>query len=104
MEYGVSPTFRLVAAPSSVLQDTDYQFYFSMSYTDWAEEIAAMSAKLSDAVLGQRLVDHEKLGDRLYVSTFADGSRIYVNYADTDAKLGRIKVGAMDFVREEAKQ
>lgn len=104
VEYGVSPTFRLVAAPSSVLQDTDYQFYFSMSYTDWAEEIAAMSAKLSDAVLGQRLVDHEKLGDRLYVSTFADGSRIYVNYADTDAKIGRITVGAMDFVREEAKQ
>ena len=61
-----------------------------------------MSAELADASLGQRLVNHEKLGDGLYASTFADGSVIYVNYGSKTARVGSVQIPAMDFVREEA--
>lgn len=102
VEYGVSPSFRLMAAQPSALQDTDYQHYMSLSYTDWKDEIEAMAAELADAALGQRLVNHEKLAEGVYASTFADGSVIYVNYNDEAARVGKLQIPAMDFVREEA--
>ena len=104
VEYGVSPSFRLMAAQTSALQDTDYQHYFSTAYSDWKDEILSMSAELKDASLGARLVDHEKLGEGLYASTFADGSVIYVNYGSKTARVGKIQIPAMDFVREEAQK
>ena len=104
VEYGVSPTFRLMAAPSATLQDTDYQRYFSLAYADWQDEILVMAEELSELDPGQRLVDHEKLGDNLYASTFADGSVVYVNYGSDAARVGKVTVPAMDFVREEAQQ
>lgn len=102
VEYGVSPTFRLMAAQPTALQDTDYQHYFSLSYTDWAEEIAEVAEELADVSFGSRLVDHEILGNGLYKSTFADGSVIYVNYTNEAARVGSVQIPAMDFVREEA--
>ncbi len=103
VEYGVSPTFRLMAASSSALQDTDYQHYFSLSYTDWQDEIVSVSGELDRLPFGQRLVNHEKLGDNLYASTFADGSVVYVNYGAKDARINGVTVPAMDFVREETR-
>ncbi len=103
VEYGVSPTFRLMAAPSSTLQDTDYQHYFSLAYNDWQDEILALSAELGDIPFGQRLVDHKKVGENLYASTFADGSTVYVNYGGSEASFGSMKIPAMSFVREEVR-
>lgn len=103
VEFGVSPTFRLMAAGSTALQDTAYQSYFSLAYADWQDEIQSISAELSGMPLGQRLVKHEKLGNNLYASTFADGSVVYVNYGAKDAKVGSVKVPAMNFVREETR-
>lgn len=103
VEYGVSPTFRLMAAASSALQDTAYQHYFSLSYADWQDEILSVSGELSGLPFGQRLVNHEKLGQDLYASTFADGSVVYVNYGAEDAKVDGVTVPAMDFVREETR-
>ena len=104
VEYGVSPSFRLMAAASAALQDTDYQHYFSLSYSDWKEVIDAMTAELADASLGQRLVNHEKLREGVYASTFADGSVIYVNYGSKTVLVNGVRIPAMDFVREEARK
>ncbi len=103
VEYGVSPTFRLMAAASSALQDTAYQHYFSLSYADWQDEILSVSGELDGLPFGQRLVNHEKLGQDLYASTFADGSVVYVNYGAQDARINGVTVPAMDFVREETR-
>ena len=104
VEYGVSPSFRLMSAAPAALQDTDYQYYFSASYTDWADVIAQMAAELAETSMGQRLVDHEKLAEGVYASTFADGSVIYVNYCGEAVRVNGIRIPAMDFVREEARK
>lgn len=104
VEYGVSPSFRLMGAAPATLQDTDYQHYFSTAYSDWEEVIAQMAEELSEASLGQRLVKHEKLAEGVYVSTFADGSVIYVNYCTDAVRVNGIRIPAMDFVREEAQK
>ena len=104
VEYGVSPSFRLMAAAPATLQDTDYQHYFSASYTDWKDVIGRMAEELTDASMGQRLVNHEKLDEGVYASTFADGSVIYVNYGSETVLVNGIRIPAMDFVREEAQK
>lgn len=104
VEYGVSPSFRLMSAAPAALQDTDYQYYFSAAYTDWADVIAQMAQELTEATLGQRLVNHEKLAENVYASTFADGSVIYVNYGSKAVSVKGIRIPAMDFVREEAQK
>lgn len=104
VEYGVSPSFRLMAAAPATLQDTDYQHYFSTSYTDWKDVIGQMAAELTDASLGQRLVNHEKLDEGVYASVFADGSVVYVNYGSEAVRINGIQIPAMDFVREEAQK
>jgi hypothetical protein len=91
------------AAPAA-LQDTDYQYYFSAAYTDWADVIAQMAQELTEATLGQRLVNHEKLAENVYASTFADGSVVYVNYGSKAVSVKGIRIPAMDFVREEAQK
>jgi hypothetical protein len=91
------------AAPAT-LQDTDYQYYFSTAYTDWADVIAQMAAELAEASMGQRLVQHEKLAEGVYASTFADGSVIYVNYCSDAVRTNGVQIPAMDFVREEAQK
>lgn len=104
VEYGVSPSFRLMAAAPATLQDTDYQHYFSTSYSDWKTVIGQMAEELTDASLGQRLVNHEKLDEGVYASTFADGSVIYVNYGSETVRVNGVQIPAMDFVREEAQK
>lgn len=103
VEYGCSPTFRLMAAGSTALQDTSYQFYFSLSYADWVDEIVNMSEEMAGLPMGQRLVNHEKLADGVYASTFADGTVVYVNYGAEAAKVGGVQIPAMNFVREETR-
>lgn len=104
VEYGVSPSFRLMAAAPATLQDTDYQHYFSASYSDWKNVIGQMAEELEEASLGQRLVDHEKLDEGVYASTFADGTVVYVNYGSDAVSVNGIRIPAMDFVREEAQK
>jgi hypothetical protein len=93
-----------MAAAPATLQDTDYQHYFSASYSDWKNVIGQMAEELEEASLGQRLVDHEKLDEGVYASTFADGTVVYVNYGSDAVSVNGIRIPAMDFVREEAQK
>ena len=70
--------------------------------SDWKDQIEAVIGELEslDGVLGQRITAHGKLGQGVYVTTFADGSVVYVNYGQTDAVLGDVTVPARGFVRK----
>ena len=102
VEYGVSPTFLLMTRERDALQDTEYQKYYSLCWADWKDQIEAVIGELEslDGVLGQRITAHGKLGQGVYVTTFADGSVVYVNYGQTDAVLGDVTVPARGFVRK----
>ncbi len=102
VEYGVSPTFLLMTRERDALQDTEYQKYYSLCWEDWKDQIEAVIGELEslDGVLAQRITAHGKLGQGVYVTTFADGSVVYVNYGQTDAVLGDVTVPARGFVRK----
>jgi len=102
VEYGVSPTFRLMTAQRDALQDTDYQKYFSLCWADWEQEIKDVLTELKslDDVLGQRIVSHERLSAEVYATTFENGETVYVNYGQEDAAVDQVTVPACGFVRK----
>lgn len=102
VEYGVSPTFLLMTAQRDALQDTEYQKYYSLCWGDWEQEIKDVLAECQslDGVLGQRIVSHEKLGEKVYATGFENGETVYVNYGQEDVTVDQITVPACGFVRK----
>lgn len=102
VEYGVSPSFLLMAAAPDALQETDYQKFYSIAWSDWKEEIEGMIGELSalDNVCGQVLIQHRKVSDGVYESTYQDGTVIYVNYQKDSVQMGDTLIPAMGFKRK----
>ncbi len=102
VEYGVSPTFQLMTAQRDALQDTEYQKYYSLCWGDWEQEIRDVLKEFEvlDSILGQRIVSHEKLGGKVYATTFENGDIVYVNYGQEDVIVEQITVPAWGFVRK----
>lgn len=102
IEYGVSPTFLLMTAERNALQDTNYQRYYSLCWKDWENEVQDVFAQLQslDRVLGQRIVEHKKLGEMVYATSFENGEVVYVNYGQEDVTVDQVTVPARGFVRK----
>lgn len=81
VEYGVSPTFLLMTGKADLLQDTDYQKYYSAAYESWQDTIRQLAEELRelDSVNGQRLTGHRKVREQVYATVYEDGTVIYVN-------------------------
>lgn len=102
VEYGVSPSFRLMTAPRDSLQDTEYQKYYAVCWGDWEQEIKDIIKEFEvlDDIFAQRIVSHEKLGEKVYATTFEKGDIVYVNYGQEDVDVDQVTVPAWGFVRK----
>ena len=47
---------------------------------------------------GQKITAHEKLADKVYATTYEDGTRVIVNYNKTAVSAAGQTVNARDFV------
>lgn len=102
VEYGVSPTFLLVTTQAQTLLDTDMADYYSVAYEGWEPRIKELLVRLQElnGVWGQRIVGHERISDQVSVTTFEDGSAVYVNYGQESQQVGDVVIPGMDFVKE----
>ena len=102
IEYGVSPSFLLMAKEADALKDTDYQNYYSVAFEDWQQEIQSILTELSDldTVFGQGIIAHKKIQENIYAATYQDGTVVYVNYGEKDTDVSGITVPAMGFYRK----
>lgn len=82
IEYGAIPLFRLTYEENRVLKDTDYAFIFSSQYDIWKDRIIEEYEKFNQlaSVYHQRIVDHEKLAEGVYATTYEDGTSVKVDY------------------------
>jgi hypothetical protein len=82
-ETGAGLYFVFMDADGDELQESDFTYYFGANYKSW--EAAAKTLydryKADFAGLTQETIDdHEKLDDGIYVTTYSDGTKVYVNY------------------------
>jgi hypothetical protein len=82
-EWGLQPVYQLTWAPSSDLIRTTYNILYSSQVDDWIEP-ATQEYKFMRETFGflenQMISNHEILSRNFNRVTYADGTRLYVNY------------------------
>lgn len=85
-EYGAGLSFTVMDETAFALQKTLYSKYFASDYAAWHEKIIDIYTRYNTElghVFNQRMVDHEKITDKVTCTTYEDGTKVYVNYGYT---------------------
>ncbi|MBQ4640368.1 MAG: hypothetical protein IJB69_07630 [Clostridia bacterium] len=103
VEYGGGLNFTFMAEDAKVLQDTVHSSLFGSHYGSWAEDATAMISRYQADMQGlnqQRIVDHQQVSDFVAVTTYEDGTKVYVNYANEAYSEGGVEIAARDYTVE----
>lgn len=101
LEFGAIPYFTLITEKNTNITSTAYEtVYFSVNDGAHLENIAKIYERVAPyytAIQGQKLISHEKLANDLFCTTYENGSKMYVNYSNSDITLDGVTVKAKDF-------
>ena len=103
-EYGVYPSWRLIARDPSLLSGTDGADWYSTSLSEWRPDVIAVNARLQELAryAAMRMTGHERPEKDVSVTTYENGDRVYVNYGDKDVVVEGVTVPARTFTIKEA--
>lgn len=93
IEYGVVPNF------STAYENCNEN---NVLFDNAVNDIIKTYNEMSDALYsleGQRITEHEKLGDSLFCTSYDNGVRVYVNYGDEARSVSGVTVKAQSCVR-----
>ncbi len=105
IETGSGVSYKLMYAENIVLQDTDFDIYYSYHYADWIEEAGAFYKEVAaalDQVAGAVMIKHEKLQENVFMSTYDNGKAIIVNYGKEAVQVLGQTVAAEGYLVKEA--
>lgn len=105
VEYGSGLNFTFMAENTRLLQDTLHSGYYAAYYTDWRDHVIEMvtryQAEMGD--LNQlRIVAHDHLAEDVAVTTYANGTVVYVNYGLTPFTADGRTIPARDYLVERS--
>ena len=78
-----------------------FSCYASAGYLPWKEEAIATITRYQKEMSGlnrQAITGHERLNEHVAVTTYADGTRVYVNYGTRDYETGGVTVPGRDYL------
>ena len=102
-EYGAGLNFSFMKEDTEILQDTMYSSYTAAGYDRWKDQVIPVILRYQQEMSGlnrQLITGHEQLTPQVSVTEYEDGTRVYVNYSDSDYKKGGVQVPARDYVVE----
>lgn len=91
--------YQLMYSESTAFEGTSFNDYYACSYTDYApliEETYGRMKKVYEAVGSSTIESHEIVGD-VRVTSFSNGAKVYVNYAETPATVGDVQIDARTY-------
>ena len=100
VEYGSGLNFTFMAEDAKILQDTYHSTYFGANYDVWRDTALEMITKYQAETKGlnqQRIVDHARLSKDVSVTTYEDGTKVYVNHGDTQYQDSGITLDAYSY-------
>ncbi len=100
METGSGIYFSFMYEENSLVKETFFDNYFSNEYRIWISDAKDYYSKANEAlsdVQGQTILNHEKIGEGIYKTTFEKGKEIIVNYNSKPVAVEGVKVGSLDF-------
>jgi hypothetical protein len=100
IETGAYPFFQWIYRDNSVLKGTAYDYLMSVNYNIWidrAVELYHEASKVLLEVQGQTIVDHQRILDGVYVTSYEGGARVVVNYNRQPVSFGDTEIEAQGF-------
>ena len=101
-EYGAGLNFVLMAEDAMVLQKTYFTQYFASDFNAWKSKLVEIYNRYEEElghVFNKKMTDHDILDEDIRVTTFEDGTRVYVNYTFDDyVTTNGVKIPAKDYV------
>lgn len=100
-EYGAGLSFTIIKESPFALQKTLYTEYFGASYDTWHDKIVDMYQRYNRElghVFSQEMTGHVTFEEGLTCTMYADGTKVYVNYNQTDKEADGRKIPAKDYV------
>lgn len=104
IESGAGAYYKITGTFYEKLANTSYDSMYSTVYNDIKEQIFDTYEYVSDAlegVYGLKIVNHEKVAEDVYKTTYENGTSIYVNYSNKDYTADGIKVASQDYFKVE---
>ena len=100
VEYGSGLNFTFMDEDAKILQDTYHSTYFGANYGVWRDTTLEMVTKYQAEAKGlnqQRIVDHERLSSDVSVTTYEDGTKVYVNHGEKQYKNSGVTLDAYSY-------
>lgn len=100
IEYGALPSYLLTFEDSAVLKDSYTKSIFSSQYRDWLQPIVSEYKKTNYAlgdVQDRFIIDHRKIDEGVFATTYDNGKKIVVNYNDSPYSNGNVRVNPKDY-------
>ncbi|MBR2401623.1 MAG: hypothetical protein IKB01_02485 [Lachnospiraceae bacterium] len=101
LETGAQPKFIISAKNVDVLKDSKYSYYFSVQYDLLKEEIKEVYDALNEgmAVIGTaEIVNHTMLAQDVFLTEYANGSKVVTNYTFEDVDYNGTTVEANNYL------
>ena len=100
-EYGAGLNYAFMNADTTVLRDSMYSCYTASGYSRWKETVIPTINRYQQEMKGLnrlRITGHEQLSEDVSVTTYENGTKVYVNYSNSDFRAGTITVPARDYL------
>lgn len=100
LETGSYPYLQFIYADSSSIKDTEFAYLYSANYGLWkqtAVDLYRECQAVLGGLIGQRIVDHQRVGANAYKTRFESGVSILVNYGDTEIEVDGVRVGSRSY-------
>ena len=101
LETGASPYYLWTYSPSSLLKETDYDHFYSSYYADWLDEAGKVYQEINrvlQELQDQRIIDHQRLQEQVYQTTYEDGTAIIVNYNQEPVRINGLQIKEEDYL------
>lgn len=100
-QYGAGLAFSFMDEDSFTFQKTLYTQYFASEYAAWKDRAVEIYSRYNQElghIFNQEMTDHKQLSDKVSVTTYQDGTKVYVNYTFEDYKTSDgVTVPARDY-------
>lgn len=102
-EYGANLHFTLSAQNTRELKETVYSNYYTIDFETWKSDVLSLYEKFNRvfaSLQNQEIMDHEASRDTqgVYITTYANGTRIAVNYNREPVTVEGKTIAAQDFI------
>ena len=97
IEYGMYPSFMLMAADNTELYKTPLEEYYSLNFSDWEKTLSKVYNTVNSAlsaVEGSEITDYTVIKSGVVRVDYSNGTAIYVNYTGSDYTDGNVTVKA----------